>query len=315
MPEEVEELISEEDAAFDEGTIEIDPSTEAELKAMGIEIPGDEVPSTEESEEIAESPEAEAPIVEDPPAEPVVEEEKPLILGKYKSYDDLEAAHQEAQRRISEDGHIRKQYEQAQTAWDLLRQHPDGPRIISEIMSGRPPQPQTPEIPLEDSQQFSEWLGSNLPNNLGTFVQHQNRPMQQKLGQVEQTLNTVLAYLENQAVESKYGDTLGELQPHIEGVMHELGPRAQYFQREDIIRLAKGRMYDALQSEQAAQQQTEQQKHETEQRHREKVLSATVESADNATEVAPKIVDTSKMSAKELEKHLRSQGVKIVHHD
>jgi hypothetical protein len=318
---EPEELIPEEDASFDEGTIEVDPSTEAELKAMGIEIPEHDPTATEESEAITEEAGTEEAAAEEteqlqPPTEEAAfhQPEYIEIDGQLHKVEDVLKSRAEANGKIREQGHSVQELAQLKGAFEALKQHPDGQRVLIDVATGRIPQPKGPEIPMEDAEQFSQWLGSNLPRNLGQFVQAETKPMAEYIQRLEQGLNTVYAYLEGLGIEKKYGD-LEPLNPYLERVNQALGQNAQYRSQEEKILMAEGMRSRETADETAAQQQTEQQKTETETRHRENVLGATVESANNATNVAPKIVDTSKMSAKELEKHLVSQGVKVVHHD
>ncbi len=293
-------------AADSDDQIEVDPETERQLKEAGIEL---DTPASEPVETIAESETVEDSAQDDPPVEPEVEvqEEKPLILGKYKTQADLESAHLEAQNRIRKDGQMRKQFEQLQGAFNQLSQHPDGMKAITEIASGRMGQPQTPQIPQEP-EAFSEWMGKNLQGNLGTFVDSRFQTRDQEVAQLRGTVNSMLAYLENQAVTQKHGDTLNELQPYMDRVTQELGPNAQYVPREQIIRMAKGDKYDDDLAQRATTEQTEEEEAKAKEQHRDEALKATVETADVATSPTGRVIDIAKLPIEEQEKALIALG-------
>ncbi len=289
--------------------IEVDPETERQLKEAGIELG---VPASDTAETIAESATVEASQEEHPPVEPEVEEEKPLIMGKYKDYPALEAAHLEAQRRISEDGQMRKQFEQQSAAFNQISQHPDGAKAISDIMSGRNvgQQTQAPEIPQEP-EAFNEWMGKNLQGNLGTFVDSRFQTRDQEVAQLRGTVNSMLAYMENQAVTQKHGDTLNELQPYMDRVTQELGANAQYVPREQIIRMAKGDKYDDDLAQKATTEQTDVELAKAKEKHREQALKATAETADVASSPGGRVIDIASLSEEEQVKALVALGATV----
>jgi hypothetical protein len=311
-------LIQEEGASEEAGTIEVDPETEAALTEAGIEIPGADPTPTEESEELqteeAETEEAhpqEAAAEETEQPEPPAEEaefQQPELVeidGQLHRVEDVLKSRAEANAKIREQGQYLHEYSQIKGAWDQIARDPEGQKIIARLAF---PQQAAPEqfAPPTSPEEFDQWAAS---------THQQNMELRQTVAQQQQAIYSIMAHLENQAVTSKYGDALTELQPYIEQASQMLGEHAQYRTREEIITIAKGLKYDADGAAATTQQQTEKERTELQERHREKVLDASVESANTATNVAPKIVDPSKMGAKELEKHLGTLGVKTVHHD
>jgi hypothetical protein len=299
-------LITEEGAS-DAETIEVDPETEAALTEAGIDFGATETPPAEESEETIESETEQAPETEHPAVEQVEEtpEEQPLFYGgKYKTQEELENAYREAEREM----HAAKQEAQRaaslQNMLDRIGADPEGQKTILRLM--QPPQPEAPQIP-QSPEEFDQWAAQMV---------QRDQAKDQQLAQLQDGLNRVYAHLENQAVVQKHGDTLTELQPYLEQVNQGLGPQAQYYPQEQKILMAKGLKADADGAVTATQQQTEQEQTELQAKHREKVLGATVEPANNAAKVAPKIVDTSKMTTEEYGKYLTDVlGVKVVSHD
>ena len=294
-----------EDAAsveiHDDALVEIDDETQAKLDKAGITIEDQtETPATEEETQEVDGSET-APIEEHPLSEPAVEEEQPLIFGKYKTIEEAERGYTEAVGKLTQTSQQLSQAQEARALVNQLMQRPDGQQALMAVASGQPyqqPQPKpTVEIP-NDPTEFYDWLGQS-PNNMATYIQHQNRPLVEENQGLKQTVGSILGYLEQQVVKEKYGDQLKELAPFLEQVDQELGPNAQYYQVEHRMRMARGLQAEQAMSQQTQQTQQKQVEQEQMDRHRQKVMAETVETA-NTTAKPGKVIDFNKMTAKQM---------------
>lgn len=121
----------------------------AALQAAGLgaegsaPVEGTPEPAAPEAPETVEEPTG------DPTPEPVAEE-RPLLAGKYKSVEDLEAAHQELQKKLGELGNevgelrpLREQFNEFQTQWQQQQQQPqpitqDAVNYVDELVQSSP---------------------------------------------------------------------------------------------------------------------------------------------------------------------------------
>jgi hypothetical protein len=209
----------------------------------------------------------------------------------------------------------KQQLSQSQQAVDIvnqLMQRPDGQQLLMSMVNGQPYQPPqakpTAEIPGMDDPEFFDWVGKS-PKNLAAFVQQQSNPYTDRIEQQDQTIKSILGFLEQEAVEKKYGGQMKELSPFLQQVDQQLGQNAQYYPVDQRMLMARG-----LQAEQATatasadtlQKQTEQDQID---RHRDKVLAETVETA-NTTAKTESVVNFSKLNAKQMRAALIQAGVK-----
>ncbi len=151
--------------------------------------------------------------------------------------------------------------------------------------------------------------------DLNKVIDQRSQQYGAELARMQTEMNQVYAYLENQAVEAKHGDTLNDLQPYIQQVTQELGQDARFYPRQRLIQMAAGARALEEMAATATQTQSTEQQAQADKQHRDKVMAASVEPANGATKVAPKVVETSKMNSEELGMLLDSQVVPIVTHD
>ena len=309
-----------EEPAQDDGFVEVDPETEEKLKKAGIELETVDPTDAEDKEVVVEEPEAEKPVPEEvveeqpKPEEQVQVFEQPEYIeidGQQHKVEDVLKSRAEAANKIREQGQQVAQTQTLQNAFELIMRDPEGAKLVARLSSGQlTTQPQGPQIP-SGGEEFGEWLGKDLPANLGAFVQQQNGSLLEEMRRQATVQNSILAQLEGQAIAEKHGD-LEPLQPYLDQISQELGQNAHLMPQEMKILLAKGLKVDSDGAVESVEQKTKEDTLAIETKHREKVMAASVESASNVSTGSAKIIDFDSMTAKQKKEHLvRNMGARI----
>ena len=253
-------------------------------------------------------PEEKAPEVKT--AEP--KKEEALILGKFKTNDDVYKAYQEAEKKISQQGELnKKQRDFLSQIYELDAEgNPVGlkPQLVQQQ-----PQPTFQPDPLAELRQYFPNLDDNT---LGAVVTISGVMTKRALAEYhkaqEENLKPIREIVFERKVERQKKDCreshqdFGIFEPDINAQLDKLPPelRGKDGAVESVYYMVKGQKADEL--VQKAKGETQTQVAEIEKKAEE---AATIESGGKAAVPAPS-VDTESMSAAELEKYIKKLGKK-----
>jgi len=230
------------------------------------------------------------------------EKEKELILGKFKSYDDVVKAYQEAEKKISQQG---QEISLSKKEVELLRQmqqqpqQPVSPQQHDQLAGIRP---YFPDMSDEQLMANIGLIGLMVNSGLKNFKQEISKEFEPLYEikferDVEKQIQKVRAkYPDFSEYENTVKERLSQLPPNL---------RAKEGSVETILLTTRGEhLPDAIK---AAQLKAQQEMRSVEQKKEE----AFVEGGGNTSTRTPPI-NLGKMSAKELEEYYQKQGGKIV---